>query len=129
MSRLGRLEQSIEARRALVRAYRERLSGIAGVTLTFDDEDVERSSHFAFPVLVPDRDAREHLRASLSDDGVQTTWYPALHRFTDYAAWAPPDGLPQATAAAERHCALPLSPTMELGEVELVVDAVRRALA
>jgi dTDP-4-amino-4,6-dideoxygalactose transaminase len=129
MSRLGRLEQSIEARRALVRAYRERLADVDGVTLAFGDDDVEQSSHFAFAVLFADRDVRDRVRARLSDDGVQTTWYPALHRFTDYAAAAPADGLPAATEAADRHCALPLSPTMDIDAVEIVVEAVRRALA
>jgi dTDP-4-amino-4,6-dideoxygalactose transaminase len=60
---------------------------------------------------------------------VQTTWYPALHRFTDYAATAPPDGLPAATEVAERHCALPLSPTMDVEDVDVVVEAIRNALA
>jgi dTDP-4-amino-4,6-dideoxygalactose transaminase len=129
MSRLRRLEQGIDARRALVRAYRERLADVDGVTLPFDDDDVARASHFAFAVLVADRDTRDRLRARLSDDGVQTTWYPALHTFTDYAARMPADGLPAATEAADRHCALPLSPTMDLDAVDTVVGAVRAALA
>ncbi len=129
LSRLEWLAQSIESRRALVRAYRERLAEIPGVELPFTDEAVERSSHFAFPVLLADRETRDRFRETLKADGIQTTWYPALHTFTEYRRYAPSDGLAQATEAADRHCALPLSSTMDEREVETVVEAVRVALA
>ncbi len=129
LSRLARLEESIDARRALVRAYRERLSGVPGLEVPFDEEDVERGSHFAFVVLLADREARDRFRAALSEDGVQTTWYPALHRFSEYERYAPAGGLPVAAEVAERHCALPLSPSMSIEDVELVVEAVRSAMA
>jgi dTDP-4-amino-4,6-dideoxygalactose transaminase len=129
LSRLARLAQSIEARRATVRAYRARLEEIPGVELPFTDADVARASHFAFPVLLRDRSTRDRFREQLKANGIQTTWYPALHTFTEYRGFAPADGLPQATEVADRHCALPLSSTMTESEVELVVDAVRGALA
>ncbi len=129
LSRLARLEASIANRRAMVRAYRGRLAGIPGLELPFTDEDVERSSHFAFPVLLADRETRDRFRDRLKDGGIQTTWYPALHKFTEYTRFTPADGLPQATEVADRHCALPLSSSMDESEVELVVEAVRDALA
>jgi dTDP-4-amino-4,6-dideoxygalactose transaminase len=129
LSRLERLPSSLDARRALVRAYRERLAEVPGIELCFTDEEVQRSSHFAFPILLADRAARDAFRDSLKDAGIQTTWYPALHRFTDYLQFAPADGLPVATEAAERHCALPLSSSMSVADVETVVEAVRSALA
>jgi dTDP-4-amino-4,6-dideoxygalactose transaminase len=129
LSRLARLPASLDARRKTVRAYRERLAGVPGVELCFDDPAVERASHFAFPVLLPDRERRDRFRDELKAAGVQTTWYPALHSFTDYRSLAPADGLPAATEVAGRHCALPLSSTMDLSTVELVVEAVRAALA
>ncbi|HEV3033615.1 MAG TPA: DegT/DnrJ/EryC1/StrS family aminotransferase [Solirubrobacteraceae bacterium] len=129
LSRLERLAEGIDARRATVRAYRERLAAIPGIELPFTDEDVERSSHFAFPVLLADRETRDRFRDELKAEGIQTTWYPALHSFTEYRQFEPPDGLPRATEVADRHCALPLSSTMGEPEVELVVAAVRAALA
>ncbi len=129
LSRLDRLPASLDARRALVRAYRERLAEVPGIELCFSDEEVQRSSHFAFPVLLADRATRDGFRDSLKEAGIQTTWYPALHRFTDYLQFAPADGLPTATEAAERHCALPLSSSMSVADVETVVAAVRSALA
>jgi dTDP-4-amino-4,6-dideoxygalactose transaminase len=129
LNRLGRLEQSIEARRASVRSYRERLAEIPGIELPFTDEDVARASHFAFPVLVADRETRDRFRDDLKDNGIQTTWYPALHTFTEYRRFAPADGLPRATEVADRHCALPLSSSTTEAEIEMVVEAVRDALA
>jgi dTDP-4-amino-4,6-dideoxygalactose transaminase len=129
LSRLRRLPASLDARRAIVGAYRERLADVPGVGLCFGEEDVARSSHFAFPVLLANRGARDDFRDRLKADGIQTTWYPALHKFTAYEQFAPADGLPVAAEVADRHCALPLSSGMSLEEVETVVTAVRAALA
>jgi dTDP-4-amino-4,6-dideoxygalactose transaminase len=128
LSRLQRLPESLDARRATVRDYRERLSGVPGVELCFDEQAVARSSHFAFPVLLADRERRDRFRDELKSAGVQTTWYPALHSFTDYRSFAAPGGLPAAGEVADRHCALPLSASMTGEEVETVVAAVRAAV-
>ena len=68
------------------------------------------------------------LRDELKAEGVQTTWYPALHTFSECRELAPAGGLPRAEQAAERHCALPLSSTMDQESVAIVVAAVRGAL-
>lgn len=132
LSRIARLRASIDARRATVRAYRERLHGLDGLELIFDEQAVERSSHFAFPVLLRDRGARDRFREQLKASGVQTTWYPALHSFSEYGGLTPggrATNLPRALEVAERHCALPLSATMSEDEVDVVVAAVSDALA
>jgi dTDP-4-amino-4,6-dideoxygalactose transaminase len=128
LSRLGRLQESIAARRAVVRAYRERLLDVPGIELVFDEQAVARASHFAFPVLLADRPTRDRFRDELKANGIQTTWYPALHTFTEYRRYAPAEGLPGALTAADRHCALPLSSTMDEAAVDTVVEAVRAAL-
>jgi dTDP-4-amino-4,6-dideoxygalactose transaminase len=129
LSRLGRLDEAIAARRAVVRDYRERLADVAGLELAFDEPAVERSSHFAFPVLLRDRQARDRFRDDLKARGIQTTWYPALHTFTEYRRYAPAGGLARALEVAERHCALPLGSSMDAATVETVVRAVRASLA
>ena len=129
LSRIARLNSDIAARRAIVRAYRERLAEVPGLELPFDERAVERSSHFAFPLLVGDRGKRDRFRDELKANGIQTTWYPALHTFTEYRSYAPAGGLPQALAAADRHCALPLSPTMDEAAVDAVVATVAAALS
>ena len=129
LSRIARLAEGIETRRRMVRRYRELLGGLPGLELVFDETAVERGSHFAFPVLLRDRAARDDFRARLKEAGIQTTWYPALHSFSAYRSLEPAGGLPQALAAAERHCALPLGTTMDDGDLETVVGVVSGALA
>jgi len=128
LARLAQLASSIVRRREVVTAYRERLADLPGIELCFDEQAVQRTAHFAFPVLVADRFTRDRFRAELKASGIQTTWYPALHTFTEYSRLAPPGGLPMAAEVADRHCALPLSPSMTTDEVDLVVDGVRSAL-
>ncbi|HEY4897151.1 MAG TPA: DegT/DnrJ/EryC1/StrS family aminotransferase [Solirubrobacteraceae bacterium] len=129
LSRLGRLDADLSARRALVRRYREALRDVPGLTLAFDDAAVEHASHFAFPVLLGDRAARDAFRAELKGAGVQTTWYPALNTFAEYVDGTPAAGLARAVETAERHCALPLSATMDDEALEIVIDAARSALS
>jgi dTDP-4-amino-4,6-dideoxygalactose transaminase len=128
LSRLPRLTAAIEHRRAVVRAYREQLRGLDGVTLMWDEAAVETGSHFAFPILFASGEARVRAREKMTARGVQTTRYPVLHALTEYAPLAPMGSLPRAEAAADRHLALPLSSHTTPEQVELVVDAVRAAL-
>jgi dTDP-4-amino-4,6-dideoxygalactose transaminase len=128
LSRLQRLAADLEARRGRVREYRERLCEVPGVELCFDDDAVDRASHFAFPVLLADRERRDRFREELKTAGVQSTWYPALHTFTDYSSFVPADGVPAASEASDRHCALPLSAPMSTEDLETVVAAVRAAV-
>ena len=127
LSRIGRLEASIADRRASVRRYRELLRDVPGIELAWSDEQAERASHFAFPVLAPDGDACDALRTALAADGIQTTRYPALQSFTEYRSLAAPGELPLAEAAAARHCALPLSAATTAEEIDQVVAAVAAA--
>jgi dTDP-4-amino-4,6-dideoxygalactose transaminase len=128
LSRLTRLDEDIAARRSVARAYRERLAGLSGIELAFDEQAVERSSHFVFPVLLKDRQARDGFREALRAEGIQTTWYPALHSFSEYRDYAPADGLPRASEVADRHCALPLSATMDEDAVETVIQAIHASI-
>jgi len=127
LSRLRRVANGIEERRATVRTYRERLGALDDLTLMWDDEAVERASHFAFPILFESGESRAGAAAAIADRGVQTTRYPVLHELTEYAPYAARGSLPNAEAAADRHLALPLSAGMSDDQVELVVDAVRAA--
>jgi dTDP-4-amino-4,6-dideoxygalactose transaminase len=128
LSRLPRVTGDIERRRATVRAYREMLKDLEGITLMWDDSAVEASSHFAFPVLFASREARIEAARAISERGIQTTRYPALHQLTEYAPYAAPGSLPRAEAAADRHLALPLSSAMTADQIDLVVGAVKAAL-
>ncbi len=129
LSRLPRLDEEIAARRAVVRAYRERLAEIPDLQIPFDERAVELSTHFAFAVLLEDRETRDRFREELKAAGIQTTWYPALHTFSEYRNASPPEGLPRALEVSDRHCALPLSARMDEDDVETVVDVARSTFA
>jgi dTDP-4-amino-4,6-dideoxygalactose transaminase len=124
LSRLPHLREDIERRRAAVRAYRERVADLAGITPMWDDAAVEAGSHFAFTVLFDSREVCMTARAALADRGIQTTRYPVLHSLSEYARFAPMGSLPHAEAAAERHLALPLSAHTTEAQVEQVVAAL-----
>jgi dTDP-4-amino-4,6-dideoxygalactose transaminase len=126
LSRLGRLTEDIAKRRALVRAYRERLAGLPGVEIPWDAQAVERSTHFAFPILLANRETRDRFREELKCSGVQTTWYPALCSFSEYRHVTPPA---RAVEAADRHCVLPLGCSMDEATLDTVVQAVESALS
>ena len=128
LSRLPRLAGDIESRRELARSYRRRLGGLEGLELVWDDEAVERASHFAFPIVLCDERSRDAFRDRLQQLGVQTTWYPAVHRFTDYRETFGELSLPGVEAAAERHCALPMSAHLSQQDVDVVVESVEEAL-
>jgi dTDP-4-amino-4,6-dideoxygalactose transaminase len=128
LSRIERLDDETTIRRARVRRYREALGGQAGIDLPWSDDHVARSSHFAFPILLPDRQTRDRLRSSLARMGIQTTAYPAITELTAYEASGNGNGLARSRDLAQRHCVLPLSPLMGEADVDAVVRAVVSAL-
>jgi dTDP-4-amino-4,6-dideoxygalactose transaminase len=128
LARLPRVAAGIARRREVVATYRERLGDVRGVTLMWDDDAVERGSHFAFPVLLDSRRDRDRVHAALRARGVETTHYPAIHELTAYTALAAPGSLPHAEAAAGRHLALPLSPRLTAEQLDVVVTALIAAV-
>jgi dTDP-4-amino-4,6-dideoxygalactose transaminase len=127
-ARLARLEDALSELRRVARAYRERLGGLAGVALPFPDEWVELSGHFAFPVLVADRATRDSVREALHASRVQTTFYPALTQLSAYKPSGPDGSMPVAEEFADRHLALPLSPSLDEARIGIVVDELQRGL-
>ena len=123
LSRLPRLRAEIDRRRALAEGYRTRLAGVNGVELPWDDHAVRAASHFTFPVLAADRATRDATRERLEAAGVQTAWYPALHRLEGYGDGAA--ALPVSQEVADRLYCLPLSPSVDDG----ALDAIAREVA
>ncbi|GAA4915457.1 dTDP-4-amino-4,6-dideoxygalactose transaminase [Actinomycetospora succinea] len=123
LARIPRLAAEIDARRAAVLRYRERLGFSERLTLLWDDEAVSRSSHFAFPVLTDTHELRVHLRRSLAEAGIQTTRYPALHVLEEYAGQTDAS-LSVAEATADRHLCLPLWAGIDDDTVDRVCERV-----
>ncbi|HEX2017121.1 MAG TPA: DegT/DnrJ/EryC1/StrS family aminotransferase [Solirubrobacteraceae bacterium] len=126
LSRLGRVDDDIEHRRALARRYREHLRDVPGIALTWSEEAVQTGSHFAFAVLSPDREQRDRLRVGLAQAGIQTTFYPALSNFSGYHAYGHHERAGQASAC---HSALPLHAGLSAEDQDAVIAAVCEAAA
>jgi dTDP-4-amino-4,6-dideoxygalactose transaminase len=122
-SRLRRLDADLAGRLRVVRAYRDALRGREGLDLAWDDEAVECSSHFAFPVLLADREVRDLFRTELHRRGIQTTWYPALQHLSYYRSSDPELSLPRAAEAADRHCMLPMSADLTDEQIATVAES------
>ncbi len=86
LSRLGRLDEDVAIRRARVRRYREALASSPAIEIPWREDEVCRSSHFAFAVLLEDARARDRARAGLAERGVQTAVSPALGELGYYRA-------------------------------------------
>jgi dTDP-4-amino-4,6-dideoxygalactose transaminase len=128
LSRIARLDQEIALRRANVRRYRAALGGHDAIALPWNDDEVARSSHFAFPVLLRDRATRDRLRSELAGIGIQTTAYPAITDLSDYAQGYNEQTLRRSRELAGRHCVLPLSAMMSDADVDEVAAAVSAVL-
>jgi dTDP-4-amino-4,6-dideoxygalactose transaminase len=126
MSRLARLEHDVERRRALVRSYRERLRDTPGLTIPWSEDDVARSSHFGFAILLAGETARDRVARELAQGGIETTHYPAINTLTGYADHP---SRPRTEDLAARHLLLPLSSTYTEQEVDLVVRHLSEILA
>jgi dTDP-4-amino-4,6-dideoxygalactose transaminase len=125
LSRLTRLDADLATRRARVRRYRSLLADVPGVELPWSEEDVERATHFTFLVLLPDRGTRDRVREELCADGIQTTWYQSLTRFSEYRSHG---RRPVSEEVADRHVALPLSSFSTDDEIAIVVQRLRAVL-
>ena len=126
LSRLRRLEHDVETRRALVRSYRDRLRDLPGVTIPWTEDDVARSSHFGFVILLDTEAERARVARELADGGIQTTHYPAINTLTGYDDHPP---RPRTEELAARHLLLPLSSTYTDQEVDLVVRHLSEIVA
>lgn len=129
LSRMGRLDEDIARRRALVHGYRECLGDVDGLTLPYRDEDVDRSSCYVMPVLLDPGVDRPAFRNALSADGIQTSiLYPAIHQFSEYRRRFPDVSLPRTEDAAATQVTLPLFPHMTEEQLERVCESVAQQL-
>jgi dTDP-4-amino-4,6-dideoxygalactose transaminase len=126
LSRLELLEADIAQRRRLTRRYRSELSSIAGVTVPFEDEQVDTSSCYVMAILVDDPGTRDEIRLRLRQRyGVQTSiFYPPVHLFSAYRERFPGRSLPLTEAVASREITVPLFPHLTVEQQDRVLDAI-----
>jgi dTDP-4-amino-4,6-dideoxygalactose transaminase len=125
--RLAHLDADNARRRALDARYRELLAGIDPLTLALAPAPDARLAHHLFTIVLDDGVERRRFREALGARGIQTSvHYPPVHRFSIYGGARE---LPVTEAYAARTVTLPLFATMTVTQQNVVVDAIRGALA
>jgi dTDP-4-amino-4,6-dideoxygalactose transaminase len=127
---LSRVGAANDARRRHAARYRSLLDGVDGIVMPFPGADAQSASahHLAVVVLPPDA-PRDEIRMRLQADRIQTSLhYPPIHRFTAYAGAGGQRALPVTDDVANRLVTLPLYPHLTAAQVELVAEALLRAL-
>jgi dTDP-4-amino-4,6-dideoxygalactose transaminase len=130
LSRLPRLDAEIERRRALTRAYREKLAALPDVVVPYHDADVGRASCYVMPILVDDDGRRDAVcHRLLAAHGIQTSvLYPAVHQLHAYRSRLGEQHVPHAERVARTEITIPLFAHLDEPMQDRVVDALREAL-
>jgi dTDP-4-amino-4,6-dideoxygalactose transaminase len=128
-ARLTGLEDDIARRRELVHRYRELLADLEGVTVPYEDAEVDVSSCYVMPLVLDDHELRDPLRGHmLEEHRVQTSvLYPALHELSAYTDRA--SDLPRAEFVGRAEITLPLFPTLSEADQDRVVASLADGLA
>jgi dTDP-4-amino-4,6-dideoxygalactose transaminase len=129
LSRFHRLEDELVERRKAVARYRELLAGVPGISIPYGDFDLDLSSCYLMGVIAAGVDERRALRERLAaEHGVQTTMYPAVHRFTAYREAYGDVSLPRTERVTEGLFSIPLFPHISPEQQERVAGAIRESL-
>jgi dTDP-4-amino-4,6-dideoxygalactose transaminase len=125
---LEKLEAAHKQRKAIVARYIEAFHKMEGLVIPFIDlMDVQPVYHI-FPVLLPECCDRLIVIETLKKEGVQASiHYPAILEFSAYKKMDL-GASPIANEVSQREITLPLYPTMNEKEVEIVITAFRKAV-
>ena len=129
LSRFHRLEDELVERRAAVARYRELLDGAPGISIPYRDYELDCSSCYLMGVLADDAATRRALRERLgSHHGVQTTMYPAVHRFSAYREAYGEVSLPRTERVADGLFSIPLFPHITAAQQQRVADGLLESI-
>lgn len=129
-SRLDGLDGDIAARRGLTHRYRALLAEIPGVSVPYEDADVDRSSCYVMPIVLDDPALQTPLRELMKERwNVQTSLlYQSIHEFTAYRD-SQEHPLPRSEEIARSQVTVPLYPGLSETDQDRVVESVRVGLA
>lgn len=127
---LRHLDEEIAKRKAVVKRYRERLSGIPGIKLNAIQEGVE-SNYAYFPVIFDGyKYNRDVVMAKLAEHGIgaRKYFYPITNTFECYKdiPGFEPERTPVALRASLNVLTLPLYADLALEDVDRICDIILR---
>jgi dTDP-4-amino-4,6-dideoxygalactose transaminase len=124
---LEKLEESNEKRKKLVERYYGRLGGISAITIPYRNFSRGKPSWHIMPVLLAESVDRAKVIESMKQDGIQTSiHYPAIQGFSAYKDKV--NAAPKAEYVCAHELTLPLYPGMTEEEVDIVCDALEKAI-
>jgi dTDP-4-amino-4,6-dideoxygalactose transaminase len=131
LSRFRKLRDGVSRRRELTRAYRRKLAGVAGISIPYPDEAVERSTCYVMPILIDDAPRRDAVRSTLRERyRIQTSiFYPATHQLAAFRARCPVPSLPVTERVAGAEISIPLFPGLDDEAQDRVVQALAESLS
>ncbi len=125
---LEKLEAANNKRKELTQHYINKLQGLKGFAIPFVDYPNSQPSYHIFPILLDKGVDRLKIIESLKNEGIQSSiHYPAFQEFTAYVKMNL-NATPIASDISNRELTLPLYPTMTFEEVDMVVDALKKAM-
>jgi dTDP-4-amino-4,6-dideoxygalactose transaminase len=131
LEQLKKLAHNNQRRRELTHAYWKGLKSLQalGIGLPFSTTEQGQPSYHIFPMLLPPGVERQAFMVNLREAGVQSSiHYAPIHSFTYFKKRYGEQSLPITESVALREVTLPLYPTMGMEKLNLVVEAVNRAL-
>jgi dTDP-4-amino-4,6-dideoxygalactose transaminase len=123
---LQHVDQAIERRRVIDRAYREGLAGIKGISVPGSASETAANYSY-FPILIDDSYGltRDGLYDKLKQHGIfaRRYFYPLITDFPMYRGLpsAHKDNLPAATDAASKVLCLPIYPALSAEDVQRIL--------
>lgn len=127
-AQLERVGQLLDDRRQLAGWYRDRLEGVAGLTLQAIAPEVEHS-WWMYSILVDEAARRDRLMRDLAAREIETRplFYP-VHQFPMYRNHRTDDGCPVSCDVSYRGVSLPTATYLTQRDADYICDAVRSAL-
>jgi len=127
---LSKLPHGNAARKRFATSYRERLTGLPGISIPFEGR-LEDSAHHIFPILLEKSGERPRFRESLDAQGIQSSvHYPPVHEFSHYLEKFPNQRhLDRTEDVAAREVTLPLHPLLTERGVQDVCAAVEETVS
>jgi len=130
ISQLKKLDSFVDRRRQIVNRYNEVFSNLEGITIPYQEKGLHSSWHLY--VIQVDSDIlkvdRKEIFNALRASGIGVNvHYIPVYYFPYYKNMGYEKGLcPKAEELYERIITLPLFPSMSYGDVEYVIDVVRK---
>lgn len=124
---LKKLDVANEARTKLVYHYYKRLDEVNGIKIPFRYFERGKPNFHIMPIMLEDGIDRIAVIESMKADEIQTSiHYPVIQNFIGYKGVV--NETPKSKFVSEHELTLPLYPTMTIEQVDLVCDALIKAL-